>query len=309
MTTALETSELNLRKALESRQLRYTKQRQAIFDFLQEPREKTIHPTAEEVFTGVKEYSPQVSLATVYKTLDALVECELLRRIKFSNGSTYYDPRLDAHHHTYCLDSGTISDVGHISDETIIDAMVLPEGFRVDEVQVELEGWCAECGHNHKGDVEAAEKELEAAIEKAMPQDGSDPDPLRLMLEVHSLRFTQQRQLVYEHLQDVQKRGVHPTAESVFNGVKAHMPSISLATVYNALETLQKCGLVQKVQISRESAHYDFRTDNHHHAYCQKCSTIYDIETKPGVNLARLLNTPKTFDVQRERVSITGCCC
>ena len=65
------------------------------------------------------------------------------------------------------------------------------------------------------------------------------------------LRATPQRELVYQLL--LAERN-HPTAEEVFQRIKASSPHISLATIYNCLEALVGCGLVKPVHF--ESATY-----------------------------------------------------
>src|SRR5262245_58297607 len=60
-------------------------------------------------------------------------------------------------------------------------------------------------------------------------------------LTTSGFRFTPQREHVYSVL--LQKRD-HPTAEEVFIRAKREIPDISMATVYNCLDALVKCGLV-----------------------------------------------------------------
>ena len=68
-------------------------------------------------------------------------------------------------------------------------------------------------------------------------------------LTTGGFRFTPQRQQVYDVL--LQKRD-HPTAEEVFIRCKREMPDISMATVYNCLDALVRCGLVRQVQLERK---------------------------------------------------------
>ena len=72
------------------------------------------------------------------------------------------------------------------------------------------------------------------------------PEPKSYAETIHEkgFRFTDQRRAVYDALMN---RRDHPTAVEVFMRVKGKVPSISLATVYNCLETLTGCGLVKTV--------------------------------------------------------------
>lgn len=66
-------------------------------------------------------------------------------------------------------------------------------------------------------------------------------------------RLTPQRREVYEVL--LAQRD-HPSATEVFLRAKQRMPSISLATVYNCLETLVDCGLAKQVNMERDATRY-----------------------------------------------------
>ena len=69
------------------------------------------HPSADEVWTRVRERFPHVSRATVYNTLNLLVEKRLLRQFVLTEGRIVFDPHTDDHHHFIDEDSGTIHDV------------------------------------------------------------------------------------------------------------------------------------------------------------------------------------------------------
>ena len=58
--------------------LRLTPQRQKVYDVLVQKRD---HPTAEEVFIRAKKAMPEISHATVYNCLDALVQCGMVRQV------------------------------------------------------------------------------------------------------------------------------------------------------------------------------------------------------------------------------------
>ena len=90
----------------------------------------------------------------------------------------------------------------------------------------------------------------------------------------HGLRMTGQRRAVYDVLMGERN---HPTAVEVFTRVRATVPNISLATVYNCLDTLTACGIVKTVSHEREPARYCPNLDEHAHFFCQACGAISDI--------------------------------
>src|SRR6059058_4999281 len=89
-------AEAELRRALESAGWRYTRQRAAVYDHL---RTAESHPTAEQVYLAVRERIPNISLATVYKALDALVHAGLAVKLARTDGPARYDSRRYAHYH------------------------------------------------------------------------------------------------------------------------------------------------------------------------------------------------------------------
>jgi Fur family transcriptional regulator, peroxide stress response regulator len=102
------TAETDVRSALEAAGCRYTAQRRAVFDYLE--RVKT-HPTAEDVYRAVRRRLPRISLATVYKALEALVLARLATRLTSDHGSARYDCRGEDHYHLRDLSTGEIRDL------------------------------------------------------------------------------------------------------------------------------------------------------------------------------------------------------
>jgi len=68
------------------------------------------HPTAENIIDYIRKNHPNISIATVYKVLDALVENELIQKVKTDRDIMRYDAVMEKHHHIYCSDSDRIED-------------------------------------------------------------------------------------------------------------------------------------------------------------------------------------------------------
>lgn len=131
-----------LREALEAHGHRFTEQRGAVHRFLWGT---DTHPTAEDVFHGVREELPAISLATVYKNLETLVGCGMALKLTWSDGSSRYDGRTDPHHHARCDRCGVVMDIpGNPPPEIVADPGVCP-GFHVTGYRLELTGLCAAC--------------------------------------------------------------------------------------------------------------------------------------------------------------------
>ncbi|MFZ9941894.1 MAG: Fur family transcriptional regulator [Luteolibacter sp.] len=117
------------------------------------------------------------------------------------------------------------------------------------------------------------------------------------------MRMTPQRQEVYRVLMG---RRDHPTANEVHSRVKKRLPNISLATVYNCLETLVENGLIRQVNFERESSRYCPNVKEHGHFHDEASGAIHDIDFKPGVNLADFLDLPPGAVIEDIEITLRG---
>lgn len=96
------------------------------------------HPSADDVFTRVRKRFPDVSRATVYNTLNLLVERGLLRQFVLTEGRVVFDPNMEDHHHFIDEASGKIHDIPwHALEVSNISKL---EGFDVRQYQVVMRG-------------------------------------------------------------------------------------------------------------------------------------------------------------------------
>lgn len=116
----------------------------AVFETLRACRR---HPTAEDLFNLVRART-DLSLATVYNALDALVGAGLARRIPTTDGTARFDADMSAHLHVRIDASAELHDVPRalgrrllaaIPDE-VIDEIARELGVTIDGVSVQLTG-------------------------------------------------------------------------------------------------------------------------------------------------------------------------
>jgi Fe2+ or Zn2+ uptake regulation protein len=93
---------------LEKAGLRFTRQRAAVYAAVHALEG---HPTVEEVYGAVRQRIDNISLATIYKALDALVAARLVNKITYADGPCRYDCRREAHYHFHCLHTHQIFDL------------------------------------------------------------------------------------------------------------------------------------------------------------------------------------------------------
>ncbi|WP_347158329.1 Fur family transcriptional regulator [Pontibacter chitinilyticus] len=121
------------------------------------------------------------------------------------------------------------------------------------------------------------------------------------------LKATSQRMVVYEAVLELHDH--HPTAEEVYQQLKPANPSISLGTVYKALDAFVEHNLVLRVLSEESGKRYDANTMPHSHIYCSNTKEIIDFEDP---ELEQLLATffrkraMSNFEIKSVAVQLTG---
>ncbi len=88
--------------------LKYSKQREVIREALAG---RCDHPTADNIYTSIKQNYPNISLGTVYRNLNLLVEIGEAIKIPGKNGSDRFDATTEIHYHFVCESCGEVSDI------------------------------------------------------------------------------------------------------------------------------------------------------------------------------------------------------
>lgn len=119
------------------------------------------------------------------------------------------------------------------------------------------------------------------------------------------LRMTDQRRAVYDALMIERD---HPTAVDVFTRVRGRMPGISLATVYNCLDTLTACGLVKTVKLDRGPARFCPNLEEHAHFHCENCGTVLDLPLRSRRHPQDVWDLPENLSITAHEVAFRGVC-
>ena len=88
--------------------LKYSRQRESIKASLSR---RTDHPTADMIYTDIRTEFPNISLGTVYRNLNLLVELGEVRKLSFGYGPDRFDADLAPHHHFVCRKCGSVIDL------------------------------------------------------------------------------------------------------------------------------------------------------------------------------------------------------
>src|SRR3954470_17947186 len=131
-----------LTAVLHDRGQRVTPQRLVINRAL---RELDHHVTAEEVLASVADRLPNVSLPTVYSTLELFEDLGLVHRIGVSQGALLFDPRPEPHDHMVCDNCGKVEDLHAGVELQSAFARAKRGGFAPRRAEVRINGLCADC--------------------------------------------------------------------------------------------------------------------------------------------------------------------
>lgn len=126
-------------KLLKENSIKITPQRLEILKYLDEHK---IHPTADQIYTGLKEKNPSLSKTTVYNSLETLIEHNLIQSLTICSSELRYEFKHKMHHHFLCKKCSKIID---IDIECPNLGRMLESGNNIEEVHGYFKGICKKC--------------------------------------------------------------------------------------------------------------------------------------------------------------------
>lgn len=121
--------------------LKVTPQRTAIYKELAKTDQ---HPSTEMIYKNIKDYFPNISLTTVYRTLETFEKHGLISVVNQLYNAARYDANLTPHHHIVCVECKKIEDIYDSSvNYTNIDNKI--QDYEVVGYSVLFNGICAAC--------------------------------------------------------------------------------------------------------------------------------------------------------------------
>ena len=111
------------------------------------------HPTAEQVYMKARQKCPKISLATVYRNLDKLVNEGVVNKFTVQGEPDHYDPVRKEHYHVYCTNCGRILDIDIEMNDKLSKLIRKQTGVLVNSIQLLAKGFCKDCVlSNEKGE-------------------------------------------------------------------------------------------------------------------------------------------------------------
>ena len=122
--------------------IKHSRQRDAIRDNL---RSRCDHPTAEMIFTDIREQYPRISLGTVYRNLALLSELGEIRHLPLEDGADRYDGKMEPHSHFICRMCGEIQDLPPVDSAFLKRSIDGQFDGIIESSKVRFTGICARC--------------------------------------------------------------------------------------------------------------------------------------------------------------------
>lgn len=101
----------------------------------------------------------------------------------------------------------------------------------------------------------------------------------------------------------------HPTVQQIYDRVRDHFPSMTLATIYSNLGVLESSGMIQELPFQKMSR-YEPNVAPHVNLVCIRCETVMDADAgqEAVVRLRNRISSQSDFQVAWQRVDFYGWC-
>lgn len=123
---------------------KFSRQRASIKEYLSHTKE---HPTADTVYTHLREEYPNISLGTVYRNLNLLADNGEIVKISTPDGGDRFDMQTTPHYHVICDRCGRVDDiiVNEETSEFINQAARQVYDGRINDHSIIFHGICKDC--------------------------------------------------------------------------------------------------------------------------------------------------------------------
>ena len=126
------------------------------------------------------------------------------------------------------------------------------------------------------------------------------------LLRDKGCRLTPQRLVM---LRILSKSEGHPSAEQIYEQIRADYPTTSLATIYKTLSLLKSMGEVLEITFANVGSHYDGNKPYPHpHLICTKCGQILDPECGPVTGISQEIARQTGYKITHQQLNFFGLC-
>ena len=119
------------------------------------------------------------------------------------------------------------------------------------------------------------------------------------------MRYSRQRESIFHAVMDSTE---HPTANMVYDRLKAEMPHLSLGTVYRNLNQLCDAGRLLKIPLPDGSCRFDGTTRDHSHIICDGCGKVTDVMLPELTEVEHAIEKKTDYTLNSYNVVMRGIC-
>ena len=127
------------------KKIRHSKQRDRILEILRGTKN---HPTANWIYNELKDEFHDLSMGTVYRNLNILVEQGLVKRIDFGSTFDRFEARIQPHYHFICEKCKAVIDLDVPVDNTLNNRIADKTGLTPNRHRIEFFGICNNCNRD-----------------------------------------------------------------------------------------------------------------------------------------------------------------
>jgi len=121
------------------------------------------------------------------------------------------------------------------------------------------------------------------------------------LLKENDLKATIQRTSI---LQTIDHAG-HINIDDIYDNVKKQYPTLSLATIYKNIITMQNNNVIVEVPMNGEKSKYELKKEEHMHLICQACGEIQDTTITQKAHEALVI---ENFQLNSSQINLYGLC-
>lgn len=143
--------------------MKYSRQREMV---LKAVTENKCHPTAEFIYNKLKVDLPSLSLATVYRNLNLLVNFGVIQRISMGDGIDRYDWETHPHNHLICTECESVINIPCKVNVEFDDEDIANRGYDVYRWTTMFTGLCPDCKAEIESEMNAAAREDDGELDE-----------------------------------------------------------------------------------------------------------------------------------------------
>ena len=140
----MKSAETIFRQYLKEKGLLYSKQREQILKTFMKARS---HLAIDDLYNAVRKKNPKIGLATVYRTMRIICDCDLAEKVDFADGLRRFEHkyRHQHHHHLVCIKCGRVIEVTSSRIESLQKKLAKQHNFAPTRDTMKIFGLCSKC--------------------------------------------------------------------------------------------------------------------------------------------------------------------